>query len=257
VTAAAAALLAVIVAVVLLPTGAGRTEIAPLAGSALRSEEELREPKPSHVVVPVDLGLPAPATPLEPVRQAASVSEPIRTMQTPPGLEQRPETARERRKAPELRAAADLCTDFARLVDGQELPALLERASRLLDATGLIVWVADLEGTALRPVFAHGYTAQALSRLPAIPRDADNATAAAYRGSRLEVVKTNGMSPGAIVAPLIGPSGCLGVVAAEVRHGREASESARALARIVAAQLATLVSITPRQEQVPAHSAAV
>jgi hypothetical protein len=151
----------------------------------------------------------------------------------------------DRRKAPELRATADLCTDFARLMDSQELPALLERAARLLDATGLIVWVADADSTQLRPILAHGYSAQALSRLPAIPREADNATAAAYRHSQMEIVKTNGMSPGAIAAPLLTASGCVGIMAAEIRHGREASESARALARILAAQLATLVSVVP------------
>ena len=65
----------------------------------------------------------------------------------------------DRRKAPELRAAADLCTDFARLVDGQEMPALLERAAQLLDATGFIVWLADDDGQHLRPSLAHGYRA--------------------------------------------------------------------------------------------------
>jgi hypothetical protein len=148
---------------------------------------------------------------------------------------------RDRRKAPELRAAADLCTDFARLVDGQELPALLERSSKVLDATGFIVWLADPQGHQLRPSLAHGYTQQALAKLPTIPRHADNATAAAFRHSEMQIVRTNGMSPGAVVVPILGPGGCVGVMAAEVRHGREASESARAIARIVAAQLATLV----------------
>jgi hypothetical protein len=149
---------------------------------------------------------------------------------------------KDRRKAPELRAAADLCTDFARLVDARELPALLDRAATLLDANGFIVWLAEPGGQTLRPTLAHGYPPQALSRLPAIGRNADNATAAAYRHAEMQVVHTNGMSPGAVVVPLLGPSGCVGAVAAEVRHGREASESLRALARIVAAQISTLVA---------------
>lgn len=148
----------------------------------------------------------------------------------------------DRRKAPELRAAADLCTDFARLMDAQEMPALLDRAAKLLDATGFIVWMADPSGQSLRPALAHGYPAKALARLPAIARHADNATAAAYRHAEMQIVRTNGMSPGAIVVPVLGPSGCIGAIAAEVRHGREASESVRALARIVAAQLSTLLS---------------
>jgi hypothetical protein len=138
---------------------------------------------------------------------------------------------------------ADLCTDFARLLDSQELPALLERGARLIDASGFIVWVGDPLGRELRAALAHGYTPQALARLPAIPRDADNATAAAWREAEIQVVQTNGMSPGALVAPLLTPVGCMGVLAAEVRHGREESESIRALARILAAQLSTLVSV--------------
>lgn len=160
---------------------------------------------------------------------------------------------RDRRKAPELRATADLCGDFARLIDSQELPALLERAARLIDASGLIVWVADPETSALRPALAYGYPPKAVERMPAIPRSADNATAAAYRHAELQVVKTNGMSPGALVVPLINASGCIGVVAAEVRHGRESSESARALARIIAAQLSGLVTVVPALERGLTH----
>ena len=163
----------------------------------------------------------------------------------------------DRRKAPELRAAADLCTDFARLVDAQEMPALLERAARLLDATGFIVWIADADGQHLRASLAHGFSAQTLQRLPAIPRHADNATAAAFRHAEMQVVRTNGMSPGAIVVPILGAGGCVGAMAAEVRHGREASESARALARIVAAQLGSLIG-TPAAKAIhePAGDAA-
>jgi GAF domain-containing protein len=149
----------------------------------------------------------------------------------------------DRRKALELKAMAELCTDFGRLTDSGELPGLFDRAARLIEASGFIVWVAEAGGDELRPVLAHGYPAQALSRLPAIPRDADNATAAGWREGQMQVVKTNGMTPGALVAPLLTSGGCIGVLAAEVRHGRESSESVRALARIVASQIAALVAV--------------
>jgi GAF domain-containing protein len=148
-----------------------------------------------------------------------------------------------------LRAAAELCTDFARLVDSHELPALLERAAGLLDASGLIIWVADPPRQRLQPLLTHGYPASALARLPVIPREADNATAAAYRGGRVEVVFSNASSPGAIVVPILTGDGCVGVMAAEVRHGRETSETLPALARIVAAQLAAVVAIAPAQDE--------
>lgn len=162
---------------------------------------------------------------------------------------------RDRRRATELRAAADFCTDLARLLDAQELPGLLERAARLIDATGFIVWVGDAAGAELRPALAHGYSPQTLARLPAIPREADNATAAAWRSGEVQIVKTNGMSPGALAVPLLTASGCVGVLAAEIRHGRESSESIRALARLVAAQLASLVGV-PHADAVAASPAA-
>jgi hypothetical protein len=150
-----------------------------------------------------------------------------------------------------LRATADLCTDFARLIDSQELPALLARSAELLDASGLIVWVADAHRQRLRPLLAHGYSGQALARLPAIPRDDDNATAAAYRSGQVEVVRSDGSLPGAIVVPILTGDGCVGVMAAEVRHGREAGETTPALARIVAAQLAAIITPAPAQQAAP------
>lgn len=208
-------------------SGSRRRDTAP-GSLALSSPSEPRVEAPAAPPAPA----PAPVTvPVSPstdsvVASAAAGSAAVQV---------------DRRKAPELRAAADLCTDFARLVDGQELPALLDRAARLLDATGFIVWMAEPGGQSLRPALAHGYPPNALARLPAITRHADNATAAAFRHAEMQIVRTNGMSPGAIVVPVLGPSGCIGAIAAEVRHGREASESVRALARIVAAQLSTLL----------------
>lgn len=190
--------------------------------------------------------LPQPAgdVPIAPAA-APPVEPPVSTMADAPAAGAPAGPSRDRRKAPELRAAADLCTDFARLLDSQELPALLGRAARLIDAAGLIVWVADSRASELRPALAHGYPARAVERMPSIPVSADNATAAAFRHAALQVVKTNGMSPGALVVPLLNASGCIGVVAAEVRHGRESSESARALARIIAAQLSGVLTVVP------------
>jgi hypothetical protein len=47
------------------------------------------------------------------------------------------------------------------------------------------------------------------------------------------------------VAPLMTHSGCFGVLASEVRHGREKDEATRAVATIIAAQLSTLVAPWP------------
>ena len=142
--------------------------------------------------------------------------------------------------ATDLRGLASLCTDLARVVDTQQLPSLLDRASSLLDARGIILWIADPEGRELNPIVAHGYPAQLVNRLGTIERGAENATAAAFRTSLLQTVEGGGAN-GAIAAPLVTPGGCVGVMAAEVRGDTERDTSKLAAAAILAAQLATLV----------------
>ena len=116
------------------------------------------------------------------------------------------------------------------------------RGASLLDASGIILWIADPDGRELNPIFAQGYAAQLVDRLGTIPRDAENATAAAFRTSLLQTVHGRSeISTGAIAAPLVTSGGCVGVMAAEVRNEGERRESRLAAAAIVAAQLATLV----------------
>jgi hypothetical protein len=144
-----------------------------------------------------------------------------------------------------LRSVADICTDFARIMDPGELPGLLERTAALLDASGIIVWLGEVPGAPLRPALSFGYSQQALAKMPSITGDDAHATAVAYRTGRMEIVRTNGTANGAIVAPLIASIGCVGVLSAEVRNGAECKAWLQALASIVAAQLAALVTPTP------------
>lgn len=140
-----------------------------------------------------------------------------------------------------LDAAARVCTDLARVKDGDQLREALGRAARVLDATGVIVWIADSGGRSLKPLLTYGYPEEALRRIPTLPRDADNATAAAWRDSAVQVVDATDAAPGAVAVPILGPQGCIGVLAAEIGHHREASGYTRAVAQIVAAQLAVLI----------------
>ena len=135
---------------------------------------------------------------------------------------------------------ATLCNDLARVGDTRALPGLLERAASALDATGVIVWIADPDGRELAPILVHGYPPQLATRLGTIARDADNLTASAYRTGLLQSVKGDAISSGAIAVPLVAPAGCVGVMAAEVKNGGEQQEDLLAAATIVAAQLATL-----------------
>jgi len=140
-----------------------------------------------------------------------------------------------------LDATARVCTDLARVKDADELRDALGRAARLLDASGVIVWMTEAGGKSLKPLLTYGYPEEALRRIPTLPRDADNATAAAWRDAVTQVVDATDTAPGAIAVPLLVPQGCVGVLAAEIGHGREAAVATRALAQIVAAQLAVLI----------------
>ena len=179
-------------------------------------------------------GRPAGTRQPAPAPSPASVAEkpaPARTpAPTPPAA-----------PALELQAIARVCTDLARLDDTNAVPAILERMAAALDAPGLVLWVADAGGTELIPIAAHGYPANVLSRMRALPVTSENATTAAFRTGLLQTVSAQGDASGAIAAPLMSPSGCLGVMSAEVRHDGEKQADRLAAAAIVAAQLATIV----------------
>jgi hypothetical protein len=142
-----------------------------------------------------------------------------------------------------LEAAAEVCTAISRMTRAAELDGLLARAATILDASGLIVWMSA--GEELFAVMAHGYESQVVIRLGPIGRSADNATAASWRTGELKVVAGDMLSNGAVVAPMFGPESCIGVLAAEVRHGREEDADARAITTMFAAQLATAVVAWP------------
>ena len=113
--------------------------------------------------------------------------------------------------------------------DTRALPAILERAASVLDAPGIVLWIADPDGQELSPIVTHGYPPAMLTRLGTIRSDAHNATASAFRTSLMQTVGTDAVSNGAIAAPLMTSAGCVGVMAAEVR--REGSWGRRPRAR--------------------------
>jgi helix-turn-helix protein/GAF domain-containing protein len=142
---------------------------------------------------------------------------------------------------PDFMAAAHLCTELGRVENSSEVQPLLQEAARILDAIGLIVWVWDPQVEELMPALAYGYSEKVLAQLPIIRRDADNATAAAFRSAQTCAIKGSDYASGALVVPLLAPAGCAGVLAIELPHGSEQMRSVRAVATIFAAQLAPLI----------------
>jgi transcriptional regulator with XRE-family HTH domain len=143
---------------------------------------------------------------------------------------------------PDYLAVARACTELGRLAELRGAARLLVEIARILGAVGLIVWVWDESAAALKPALAHGYSDKVLAQLPALSRDAHNATAAAFRSVQMCAVMGSDTTTGAVVAPLIGATGCVGVLAVELQHGNERSESARAIVTIFAAQISRLVA---------------
>ncbi|MEO8258486.1 MAG: hypothetical protein ABI868_14155 [Acidobacteriota bacterium] len=189
-----------------------------------------------------------------PARRPISQSEPKPPEATPP-----PEDPAHVAAASTIIAAAQLCTELGRVGDAAGLQTLIGRAAALLDASGLMLWMASASGEELLPALAHGYDSQTLARIPAVPRSASNAAAAAFRSATLQVVPWRaGSANGAIIAPVLSADGCIGVLSAEMRGGAEASETLQAVAAIIAAQLASVVAVpsAPAQDR-PADSAAM
>ena len=153
----------------------------------------------------------------------------------------RPSAAVTRDAPVDLPGVASVCADLARVTDTNAIPGLLERAAKILDAAGIVLWIADPDGRELSPIVVHGYPPQIASRLGTIGRDAANVTATAYRTALLQTVKADAVSNGAIAAPLVSAGGCLGVMAAEMNNGGEQRESLLAAVTLIAAQLSTLV----------------
>ena len=144
---------------------------------------------------------------------------------------------------PDLALVADVCGVLARTTDAGSLRDALARAAAVLDARGIVVWIGA--GEELFPVLAHGYDERIVARLGPIPRDAANATAAAWRSAQMRTVPADAASHGAVAVPLSGVNGCVGVFAAELRDGREQNAATQAVAAVIAAQLAAIVPAWP------------
>ena len=149
-----------------------------------------------------------------------------------------PETAR---RSVDLGGMAALCVDLARIHDTRTLPTLLGRAADILEASGIVLWIADPDARELTPIVVHGYSPQLSSRFGTILRDAENVTALAFRTGLLQTMNADAISNGAVAAPLVTAGGVVGVMAAELKNGGEQQHALLAAATIIAAQIATLV----------------
>jgi hypothetical protein len=227
-------------AVARLRPGIGQKSVAHVVESAPRHADlpdladalEAPEPLASVAIDSQVSGIPeAPQTPVTPATPATP-EIPVPQVTAAP-------------VEPDLLAAACLCTELGRVDDPRQVVPLLGELARLVDAVGLIVWVWDPHAAELTPALPYGYSDEVLAQLPNLPRDARNATAAAFRSAQICSVSGGEVASDALVLPLLTPSGCAGVLAIELQHGGARREPIRALATIFAAQMARVVGAIP------------
>jgi transcriptional regulator with XRE-family HTH domain len=252
-------------------SGPPQTRIGQFVGSAIGSLSRLRRSPAIEepVAAPrIQVSVPAPPEP-DPPAVAAPSSEPlpVHTMQVQTTNEVPVHSAPVNEPVPpepDLLAIAELCTEFGRVENTGQVQPLLQEAARIVDAIGLIVWVWDPQGEEVRAGLAHGYSDKVLAQLPTVRRDADNATAAAFRSAQACAMNGSDHSSGALVVPLLTPGGCAGVLATELQRGSEQTRSVRAVLTILAAQLAQLIGdplqpmVRPKEDaMIPSDSHAV
>jgi hypothetical protein len=139
-----------------------------------------------------------------------------------------------------LLEVGEICADLSTLADTGALTGALDRAAKVLDAGGLIVWIASNDGNTLSPVASHGFDQKMVARIGRIARDSANLTAAAFRDNIPRVSAAAAGAPAALAVALCGPSGPVGVLSVELKPGVSADEARVALTTIFAAQLSTL-----------------
>lgn len=153
-----------------------------------------------------------------------------------------------------VRQVSEICADLSALSDPGALEATLARVSSVLNATGLIVWIASNDGVSLSPVASHGFDPKLIARIGEISQDSANLTASAFRDNAPKVSPATATAPAALAAPMCGPAGPAGVLSVELKAGQAVDDATVALAAIVAAQLATLaipIPAAPLEEIAP------
>ena len=171
--------------------------------------------------------------------ESQSPAEPVAADITPPETV----SVRARGAGVDFNAVAGLCAQLARAHDVRDVTPVLEQSASVLNAIGLILWMADPLGYELMPVFSSGYAPEMTAQLGRVSRDSDNAIAIAFRTAEARVVDGTDMATGAVAVPLVTPTGCVGVLGIELRDGGERLECVRAAATILAAQLSMLVGV--------------
>jgi hypothetical protein len=144
-----------------------------------------------------------------------------------------------------LKQVSEICSDLSALADPGALEGALARVNTVLNATGLIVWIASNDGGTLSPVATHGFDPKLVARIGRINRDGANLTATAFRENGARISAATATAPAALAVPMYSPNGPSGVLSVELKNGQSADDAKVAVSAIIAAQLATLAMPIP------------
>lgn len=142
---------------------------------------------------------------------------------------------------PSVDEVADVCERIGRVRNASDLPDLLQQAAAVLHADGLVLWTRAGDGLVVGAV--HGYPDNVAQRLGRVPLTDENLITKAWHSGRCRTSAADGGRRAAFAAPLVGPAGPVGVLAAELSPGADFG-SVGARARLVAAQFAAVLGET-------------
>jgi GAF domain-containing protein len=206
----------------------------------LNSDEVVREflslyPDPSEIVTIGDTMASVPSQRLRPPTRIAEIADGVieavlRFLRRVVGRDDQPVAAPAEPVAARLPVRHELFDD--------------EEIARVLGTAGMIAWAWDADVNALVPAMTAGYSERVLAQLPHVGRDADNATAAAFRLEQICSVPALEEMNGALAVPIVRDGVCTGVLAVELPGGTETSVAMRAAVTLLAQQIGRLVDFT-------------
>jgi hypothetical protein len=168
-----------------------------------------------------------------------AVAEPM--PEEPPAPEQPAVASAPAPSAPAVQEVADLCERIGQACDASELRSVLGRAAEVVQASGLVLWVRDED--ALVVGAAHGYPDGVAHRLGRVILADENLITRAWHEGRFQASPAAAGRRAAFATPLMGATGPVGVLAAEL--GVEAGlDGIVGPARLIAAQFATVLGET-------------
>lgn len=140
----------------------------------------------------------------------------------------------------DLSVVAGVCEAIAHVASAEELPRVLARATLAIGATGVALWARD--GDALVVVASYGYPEGLAQRLGRVALEDENLLTGAWHTRQPLTVSAPAGQKAALVSPILGVTGTIGVFAAEVPSGMESDPQLVATARLIAAQLSTVLA---------------